>query len=162
MGAPTIVRVLNNTNYELTYHNTQSGKKEKVPVKSDRYENEDWVPGSDYASDPLPDYTTNKAVEVSLGSMSPMKFSNEDGNFSIVYPNEYGEAVQVRPKNAKAVNGKEYVIRINAVRETETVSKAEAYIYEYNSDLGKTGYIVASVLQSAAVVVALVLMAIFL
>ncbi|RYP53586.1 hypothetical protein DL768_001450 [Monosporascus sp. mg162] len=160
MGAG-IVRVMNNTNHTLHYHNTESGVKFDIGPKTDQYENNDWIPSSDYKYDSLPSYSSGKSIQVSIADLTPMLVTNDGGKFSIVYPTENsGETAQNRSGDVNS--GWEYIIRMDQLEE-RTVKKAAMSIYKYEAPLGVTpGYIALQLIQQAAPIVVLVLMAIFL
>jgi hypothetical protein len=95
-----IVEVMNSTNYTLSYNNRESGYQFTIGPKTDEYENNDWVPSSNFHDDTLPYYSSGYYLELKLGDLSPMKISDDKWKFSIVGPTGHaGEEAQTMVDN---------------------------------------------------------------
>jgi hypothetical protein len=155
------VRVVNNTNTYVHYYNTERQKRITVPPKSEQQENNDWIP-AESCDDWVPyEKKDGDYIEVCLGNSGPVRISDDNYRWKFVnYPD--GDAREGNEFWVKGLEPTQYVLLFQPVNRGGH-TQAAISIYKYDSQsMGTTGYIIASVLQSAAPVVALVLMAIFL
>jgi hypothetical protein len=153
-----IVELVNNTYHTLRYHNTKTGYKVKVePKDTKHWENNDWVPSSDYHLDTVPKYTQppelsdSVEIEVQQESRSWTFCKIADyrlTEWSIRQPAE-GEAgwVDVKPDEGShdLEDGESYVVRINE----DEAGKVHLFIYKYIPKLGaQAGHVSSSILES--------------
>jgi hypothetical protein len=158
-----IAQLLNNTNFKLHYHNTESKLEFDVPVKTTQYENNGWIPSSDTTDDTLPWYNDDDPedhiIRIKVGDNQDLKFSEKDAKFRVSYPTSNGyETISMGGLD----NGARYVIRLDESLRLDSGSILSVSIYKYDDTLkASSGYIAASLLLSAGTVVAAALMAIF-
>ena len=81
-----IIQVLNNTTENLHYHNHESGLSFDLNAKSGKYENNNWIPGSDYHNDEVPNKDSSY-IKITIGNKAPIKISYYKWKLSVVdYP----------------------------------------------------------------------------
>ncbi|KAI1213156.1 uncharacterized protein F4807DRAFT_413085 [Annulohypoxylon truncatum] len=156
-----IVQVVNNTCETVRYENLQSGYSVQVkPKDPKKWENNDWIPCSDYHEDTVPTKSSGKYIRITVGDKVPFKLSDDRWTFSFVdYPD--GDTREGNERRLGTFEGGEkLVLRVDGLENLDKVQVATT-IYKVDESLG-AGHVTASVLSSLATAVSLVLMAVFL
>lgn len=160
--------ILNNTSKSLDYWNSDTGYRVTVKPKTDQYENDDgWIPASNYHADRVPEQSSGKFIKIWYNgddSDHRSTYITDDnwmfsfrGNFS-----EHGSGDRETKRHGSLKSTASYVLRVDEV-DYEGHKRAGYTVYEYEDRHGATpGYITVKLIQEAAIIVGLVLMAIFL
>ena len=158
-----IVQVVNNTAYTLYYHNTESGHGDTVYAKSQDQENKNNIPSSNYYNDTLP-YSSadnNKFLELTLDSYGPIKVQDDNWRFKVTAPVDYEKGNVEKSQYGSLDDLGKYIIRVDTVQDGYN-KYCSLTILKYEDKYKVTaGYIASQLIQQAAPIVALVLLAIF-
>ncbi|KAF2839163.1 hypothetical protein M501DRAFT_764739 [Patellaria atrata CBS 101060] len=157
-----IAQVVNNTSSTLYYHNTESGHNDTVYAKSRDQENNSYIPSSNTTDDTLPYASSGHYLKLTVGGYAPIKISDDDWKFKIVAPVDYGGGGgESEAWYGSLDNGSRYIIRVDEVKD-EYNKYCSVTILKYQDRCEVTaGYIALQVIQQAAPIVAMVLLAIF-
>lgn len=155
-----IVQVMNNTSRTVHYHNLQTGHKIDIIPKTDQYENNDWIPSSNFHDDTVP-YTSTSHIEVKLDDGPVVDISDHNWKFHMVGPVD-GTSEREEAEYGSLTNGGKYILRLDEVDDGRVKRCAFSFLQYEGKYKVTAGYIAAQLIQHAAPVVALVLMAIFL
>ncbi|KAI1802991.1 hypothetical protein F4811DRAFT_526655 [Daldinia bambusicola] len=160
MTVVQIVHIVNNTSQAVHYHNHESGYSVTVPAKDRNMENNEWIPCSPYREDTVPKQSSGKFIRITVGDQAPFKLSDARWKFSFVdYPD--GDTREGNERYIGDFNGGEkLVLRLDGLRNERTQLATTIYKVDGSLKEAGAGYVVASVLNSLATVVNLVLMAV--
>lgn len=155
-----IVQVMNNTSRTVHYHNLESGHKIDIKPKTYQYENNGWIPSSNFYDDTIP-FSSSSRIEVKLDNGPIVDISDHDWKFRMVGPVD-GTGERAEAEYGSLKNGGQYILRLDEVDDGRVKRCAFSFL-EYEDKYKVTaGYVAAQLIQHAAPVVALILMAIFL
>ena len=157
-----IVQVANNTSRTANYYNTESEyQAPPISPKTDYYENNNWVPSSDFKDDWVP-YKGSGYIEVWLDDGPKVQISDDNYQFYMVGPTP-GTSERSESWHAFDRGVGRFILRLDEVQGSNGEKDCGFTFLKYEDDDNVTvGYIAYGVLQAAAVVVPIVLMAIFL
>ena len=157
----SIVEIANNTSRTVNYHNLESGYEVAIPPKTQQYENNDWVPSSDFKDDWVP-YKDSSHIEVWLDNGPTVEISDDDYQFYMVGPTP-GTSERSESWHAFDHDVGRFILRLDEVQNDNGETDCGFTFLKYeDDDYVDAGYITSQLLQAAAVVVPIVLMAIFL
>jgi len=158
-----IVQVMNNMSRTLHYHNLESGKEISLKPKTQKYENNGWIPSSKYSEDAIPFRHSNHINVLPKNGYKSgpiVEISDDDWKFRIVGPVSYtNERAEVRYGDLG--RNDKYILRLDEVHDGK-ITNVGLTFHKYEDKYKVTAdYIATQLIQQLAPVVALVLMAIF-
>lgn len=155
-----IVQVVNNTSRTVHYRNLETGHKVDIEPKTDQYENNDWIPSSNYHDDAVPHWKSSH-IEVKLDDGPVVDLSDNNGKFRMVGPVE-GTSERAASEYGSQSRSGQYILKLDEVHDGLVKSCGFTFL-EYEDKFKVTaGHVASQLIQQAAPVIAMVLMAIFL
>ncbi|KIJ59622.1 hypothetical protein HYDPIDRAFT_170696 [Hydnomerulius pinastri MD-312] len=155
-----IVQVMNNTSRTLHYHNLESGHNININPKTQQYENDGWIPSSNFHDDRVP-FRSSNHIKVWLDNGPAVEISDDNWKFCIVGPVNYSSETAVYRCGSLDHGGK-YILRLDGVDDGKTKNCGLTFLKYEDKYQVTAGHIASQLIQHAAPLVALVLMAIFL
>lgn len=160
----SIVQVMNNTSRTLNYNNLVTGYKFDIAPKTQQYENDGWIPSSNFHDDTVPAYDYSEPtshIELKLDNGPRVDISEDDSRFRIVGPVD-GTSERAEDWYGSLESGGQYILRVDEVNDGQAKRAGLSFLKYEDKYKVSAGYIVSQVIQHAGPLVALVLMAIFL
>src|SRR5688572_14227665 len=143
-----IVYVANNTSRTLYYHNIESDYKFFIKPKEEKYENNDWVPISNFRDDTIPFHSSGRYIEIKLDNSPPIKISDDKYQFTLVGYLGVNDREETQQWYVPLENGEKYIIRVDEIIENG-IRMPAITILKYDEDKFKkveAGYVIAQIL----------------
>ncbi|KIL58325.1 hypothetical protein M378DRAFT_333223 [Amanita muscaria Koide BX008] len=157
----SIVQVMNNTSRTLHYHNLKNGKKIDIGPKTQQFENNAWIPSSNFYDDEVPSYSSGHSINVWLENGPTLEITDDKWRFRIVGPVAYTNE-RAEDWYGTLTSGGQYILRVDEVDDGRSKNCGLSFLTYEDKYRVTAGYIASQLIQHAAPITGMVLMAIFL
>ncbi|KAM6503847.1 hypothetical protein JOM56_000790 [Amanita muscaria] len=157
----SIVQVMNNTSRTLHYRNLKTGQQIDINPKTQQFENDGWIPSSDFHDDEVPSRSSIWHINVWLNNGPTVEITDEKWQFRIVGPVAYTNE-RAEDWYGTLTSGGQYILRVDEIDDGRSKNCGLSFLKYEDKYRVTAGYIASQLIQHAAPITGMILMAIFL